>query len=165
MIGNAATVTLELTGRVNNADIHEEENLNESMIIWTKEFETGFATLDQQHRTLFEKINLLETLLHTTNPTREELEFVFKLVDYLEAYADFHFKAEENCMEGHNCPVHGQNQEAHEEFRGFIREYKRLCEVRGFKVELLRDLHAAMCSWIQDHILRIDTRLKPCIKT
>ena len=134
------------------------------MIIWKKEFETGSAKLDQQHQMLIENINLLDEMLHTTNPTVEELSFTINLVDYLEGYANFHFKGEEQCMESYRCPVHALNQQEHERFRGFIRDYKRLCEIEGFKVELLRNLHKVMSTWITEHILKIDTQLKPCIQ-
>jgi hemerythrin-like metal-binding protein len=133
------------------------------MIQWTKEFETGSATLDKQHRLLIDNINLLEELLHTTNPTKQESEFLFQLVDYLEAYANIHFTAEEKCMESYRCSVHAVNQQAHERFREYIHNYKRLCEIEGFKVELLRNLHEIVRAWIQEHILKIDTQLRPCI--
>ena len=134
------------------------------MILWTKEFETGSAKLDQQHQMLIENINLLDEMLHTTNPTVEELSFTINLVDYLEGYANFHFKGEESCMISFRCPVHAENQQGHERFRGFIHDYKRLCEIEGFKVELLRNLHKVMSTWITEHILKIDTQLKPCIQ-
>jgi hemerythrin len=133
------------------------------MIQWTKEFETGSATLDQQHRLLIDNINLLEELLHTTNPTKQESEFLFQLVDYLEAYANIHFTTEEKCMESYRCSVHAVNQQAHERFREYIHNYKRQCEIEGFKVEVLRNLHEIMRAWIQEHILKIDTQLRPCI--
>lgn len=133
------------------------------MILWTKEFETGSAQLDQQHRLLIDHINLLEEQLHAANPTSEELAFAVHLVEYLQAYANIHFKTEEDCMETHRCPAHAENRQAHEEFRGFIRDYKRLCEIQGFELELLRNLHNLMRSWIREHILKIDTQLKACI--
>jgi len=133
------------------------------MIIWTKDFETGSPQLDQQHRLLIDNINLLEEQLHSTNPTTEELAFAIHLVDYLQAYGNIHFKSEEHCMEAHQCPAHAENRQEHENFRGFIRDYKRLCELQGFKLELLRNLHKVMHSWIHDHILKIDTQLRPCI--
>jgi hemerythrin len=134
------------------------------MIIWTKEFETGSAKLDLQHRLLIENINLLDEMLHTTNPTKGELGFMVNLVEYLDGYATFHFKGEEQCMESYRCPAHAQNQQEHERFRGFIRDYKRLCKLQGFKLELLRNLHGVMSTWIKEHILKIDTQLKPCIQ-
>lgn len=133
------------------------------MILWTKQFETGSAKLDQQHRLLIDNINLLKEQLDNTNPTREELEFAVSLVNYLESYADLHFKFEEKCMESYRCPARAKNQQEHERLRGFIHDYKRLCEIEGFKVELLRNLHRVMRSWIEEHILKVDTQLRPCI--
>jgi hemerythrin len=134
------------------------------MIIWTKEFETGSAKLDQQHRLLIDNINLLKDLLDTPTPSRQEAEFAVFLVDYLEAYASIHFQGEELCMQSYRCPVHALNQQEHQRFRGFIHDYKRLCEVEGFRVELLRNLHEVMRTWIREHILKIDTQLKSCIQ-
>ncbi len=134
------------------------------MITWTKEFETGSAILDHQHQVLIDHLNLLEDQLQNSNPTPDEVESAVHLVDYLEAYANTHFSDEEQCMERFRCPAHAQNQQAHEKLRGYIRHYKRLCEIEGFKVELLRNLHEVFRLWIDDHILKIDTQLKPCIK-
>jgi hemerythrin len=131
-----------------------------TMILWTKQFETGLEKIDQQHQMLISKINHLEEQLHNTNPTREECEFVTQLVDFLESYADTHFKLEEACMARQRCPAHAQNKQGHERFRGFFRDYKRRCEVEGYTVELLRNLHDAASSWIKDHILKIDTQLR-----
>ena len=133
------------------------------MLIWKKDFETGSERLDRQHQMLIDNINVLEELLNTTNPTKSDVKFMIHLVDYLEGYADFHFKNEEDCMDSHRCPVHGLNKQEHERFRGFIRDYKRLCEIQGFKVDLLRNLQTVMSRWITEHILKIDTQLKPCV--
>lgn len=134
------------------------------MIIWTNEFETGSAKLDQQHRLLIDNINLLKDLLDTPDLGRQEAEFSVFLVDYLEAYANIHFKGEDGCMVAYRCPVHAINQQEHQRFRGFIRDYKRRCEREGFSVELLRQLHQVMRTWITEHILKVDTQLKPCIQ-
>ena len=134
------------------------------MITWTKNFETGSAKLDQQHRLLIDNINLLKDLLDTPSPRKEEQEFAVFLVDYLNAYANLHFNDEEQCMEAYRCPAHAINMQQHKRFRVFIHDYKRLCEAEGFKVGLLRNLHEAMRDWIIEHILKIDSQLKPCIQ-
>ena len=133
------------------------------MIIWTKQFETGSVKLDLQHRLLIDNINLLGEELQNTDPTGEEAQHAARLLEYLEAYANIHFNFEERCMESYRCPAHAKNQQEHERFRGFIRDYKRLCELEGFRVELLRSLHGAIRTWIQEHILKVDTQLRPCI--
>jgi len=135
------------------------------MIEWSEEFETGSYTLDQQHRVLIENINALGEQLRTTNPTREEVAFVVNLVDYLGDYADVHFQGEEHCMLKNKCPAYAENQKGHERFRVFIHDFQRQCDVKGFKLELLRNLHELMESWIREHILKIDTQLRPILKT
>jgi hemerythrin len=134
------------------------------MIKWTKKFETGSAKLDQQHRLLIDNINLLKDLLDTPSLSKQEEEFSVFLVDYLGAYANLHFTGEERCMEAYRCPVHALNQQEHQRFREYIQDYRRRRESEGFKVELLRNLHRFMRAWIVEHILKIDTQLKPCIK-
>src|ERR1039457_3988587 len=73
------------------------------MLLWTKQFETGVEKIDQQHRTLIANINHLEEQLHITNPTKEDCEFIIRLVDFLETYADKHFAQEEECMSRFRC--------------------------------------------------------------
>lgn len=134
------------------------------MIVWKKEFETGLEKIDLQHRMLITNINHLETMLNTTNPTMEECEFVMHLVDFLEAYADSHFKQEEQCMESYRCPSHAENKQAHEHFRAIFHQFKKKVQGEGYRVELLRNLHKVCRSWIQEHILKIDSQLRPCIQ-
>lgn len=139
-------------------------NLYLSMVLWNKQFETGSSQLDLQHRTLINNINHLEGMLMTTNPTREECEFVIHLVEFLEDYADAHFNLEEECMERYRCPAHKKNKEAHEQFRAFFKHFKERYNAEGFRREILLSLHKAVDLWIEQHILRVDTQLRPCIK-
>ena len=108
-------------------------------------------------------INHLEAHLTSTNPTKAEFEFLVHLVDFLGAYADAHFKLEEQCMECNRCPVHEQNRQAHEAYRIIFRNYKARCESEGFTMELLRALHESASVWVREHILKIDTQLRPFI--
>jgi len=134
------------------------------MVSWTEQFATGSSALDQQHRMLITNINHLETMLTGTNPSREEGEFLIHLVDFLESYAETHFKFEEHCMERYRCPAHAENKRAHEQFREFFLRFKERCKTEGLRPDVLRSLHQTLSSWIQEHILRVDTQLKPCIK-
>jgi len=134
------------------------------MVNWTEKFATGSSVIDQHHRMLINNINHLETMLTDTNPTRAEAEFLIHLVDYLESYADSHFKFEEDCMERYRCPAHAQNKRAHEQFMEFFQEFKQCCRAEGFHPDLLRRLHQKLSSWIQEHILSVDIQLRPCIK-
>jgi hemerythrin len=134
------------------------------MLQWSEQFSTGVGHLDHQHQALIDNINQLETLLVTPNPSREEYQFMLRLLDFLEFYAKNHFAAEEKCMESFRCPIHKENKMAHEKFQGFFTEFQKQCRASGLRKEFIVKLHATVSEWIVDHILQIDLQLKPCIK-
>ena len=137
---------------------------SKKMVLWSQKFTTGSPNLDYQHQTLIDNINQLEQLLQVTNPSRQDCEFIIELVDYLEAYADKHFKFEEGCMETYRCPVHAKNKAAHGQFLAFFQQFKEHNKTVGFRHELLLELHATISQWIEGHILQVDTHLRKCIK-
>jgi hemerythrin len=134
------------------------------MIQWNEQFKTGSDTIDQQHQMLIHNINHLGCLLNETNPTRETCDFLIHLVDFLESYAEKHFRFEEDCMEKHRCPAHATNKQAHLAFKAFLKQFKEDTRRKGFRLEAIRALHKTMSLWIEQHILMVDTQLKPCLK-
>ena len=133
------------------------------MIVWNEKFATGSSTLDQQHRMLINNINHLEWMLADTNLNREECEFLIHLINFLESYAEKHFNCEEQCMESYRCPAQGKNKQAHALFLTFFNRFKERCRTEGFRPDAIRDLHKTLSMWIQEHIVLVDTQLKPCI--
>jgi len=93
-----------------------------------------------------------------------DIEVIIQFLDFLDGYLESHFSYEEQCMENYRCPAHRQNRQAHEQFKQMFRRYKENSVREGFRIELLQDLNKTMHAWIQDHILRVDTTLKPCLK-
>jgi hemerythrin len=134
------------------------------MVIWSEKFECGSPRIDLQHRMLINNINHLEGMLTSTNPTPEELDFLIHLVNFLEAYAETHFTFEEQCMDSYRCPAHQQNKEQHQQYRDFFHNFKQRYTAEGFRPEVLKELHETASAWIENHILRVDRQLKPCLK-
>ena len=113
---------------------------------------------------LIQNINPLECLLTETNPTKETCAFLIDIVDFLEAYTEEHFRFEEGCMERHRCPAHTANKQAHEEFLAFFKQFKEDTRRKGVRPDAVRTLHQTISRWIEEHILLVDTQLKPCLK-
>jgi hemerythrin len=134
------------------------------MVIWTEKLATGVPKLDLQHQMMINNINHLEGMLTSTNPTREECDFLIHLVSFLETYSEMHFKLEEDCMDRYRCPAYKQNKEAHQQYRDFFQSFHRRYTTEGFRPEVLKELHAAASAWIENHILAVDTQLKSCLK-
>ncbi len=135
------------------------------MVLWNEQFTTGSSQLDQQHRALINNVNHLEELLTTTDPTLEECAFVLQLLDFMEHYANTHFKFEEQCMERYRCPAHEKNKQAHEQFRTFAHDFKERYRAQGFRREMILCLHTTISRWIGEHMLQVDVQLKSSIKS
>jgi len=133
------------------------------MLIWTEKFATGSPVIDGQHRQLIHHLNQFEGLLLETNPTAENLAAIIRFLDFVEDYADSHFRYEEQCMESYRCPVHGKNLQAHQHFKDLFTRFKARVRKEGFRIEMLAELNQTLKTWIQDHILRVDLELKPCL--
>jgi hemerythrin len=99
-----------------------------------------------------------------TNPTAEEIAFIIKFLDFLSDYVDSHFSYEEKCMERYRCPAYEKNQEAHQNFKQMFQRFKLNVHKEGFRLDMLKELNQTINVWIQDHILRVDTQLKPCLE-
>ena len=134
------------------------------MIIWNDQFKTGSDTIDQQHQMLIQNLNHLECMLAETSPTKETWAFLINLVDFLEGYTRQHFRYEEGCMEQHRCPAHAANKQAHVEFMAFFKQFREDTRRKGIQPDAVRTLHQTISRWIQEHILAVDTQLKPCLK-
>lgn len=133
------------------------------MLQWTEKFETGHSQIDFQHKMLISYVNQLEGMANTTNPTRQDVEFILNLVDFVETYTMVHFSHEEGCMIRHQCPAQAENKSAHDQFLQFFADFKRRFANEGCRPEVLQQLHESCCAWIQGHILTIDVKLKPCL--
>lgn len=63
----------------------------------------------------------------------------------------------------HRCPMHDKNKLAHSAFIQLFAGFQARYAVEGPQPELLLALHRTVANWIRDHILAIDTRLRPCL--
>ncbi len=133
------------------------------MLLWTEQFATGSPEIDEQHRSLIRHLNQFESLLVHSNPTPAQLAIIMKFLDFLEHYIESHFSYEEKCMASHNCPVHEKNCQAHENFKQIFQRFKLRSQKEGFRTPMLVEMNTTINVWIQDHILRVDTELKPCL--
>jgi len=134
------------------------------MLIWTEQFATGSPTIDDQHRQLIQYVNRLEAMLVENNPSREHYETMLKFLTFLEDYVETHFTFEEQCMESYRCPSHRKNCQAHDQFRKMFARFRERFNHEGMRMELLKELNHTINTWIEGHILAIDTTLKPCMK-
>jgi hemerythrin len=132
------------------------------MLEWKSDYETGVPELDAQHRVLFDNINRIGKLLDKPEIVRSEAAC---MLEALERYAAQHFSGEEACMARFRCPAHARNKKEHEMFLHILKIARGEFESASVPKRVLERLHENMVWWINDHILKVDVKLRDCVGT
>ena len=128
-------------------------------VIWdARTMGTTSEKVDEQHRTLFAKIN---DILEATEKGHGKEE-ISGLLDFLYDYTRTHFAHEEKLMAEVDCPIAQTNKELHvkffNKFDALMERYKN----EGPTNEFLIDLQQDVCVWLAKHIRTIDVQLREC---
>jgi hemerythrin len=127
----------------------EEETV---AISWYPALEIGNKVIDDQHRELFRRVDMLvEAMMRRTGP--EELAQLF---DFLGGYVHEHFSAEESLQRIHAYPERAEHEAEHrrfiEDFKALQEEYKK----EGPTALLLVRVNARVTRWLVEHVSRTD---------
>ena len=120
---------------------------------WNKCFETGLQTVDQQHRGLVDLINRFgELLIQADAPPSGDIDALF---DQLTAYAQYHFRHEEELMQGFGLDPRyiTQHKKSHADF---VRDLTLLHQRATDQQEAAGALLKFLTYWLTYHILGSD---------
>ena len=121
-----------------------------SFIRWRDSFSVGVHSINDQHRKLIEMINALYD--HLYNGISDE--FLKKLMEDLEKYANYHFAYEEKFMKLYNYQKFKEHVNEHLKFVDEIQGYKETISVKNKKA--LIDLATFLKNWLLNHIMGTD---------
>ncbi len=131
-------------------------------IVWNERLmSTGVAEIDAQHRKLIDQLNGLFTALDSGVPDAE----VKKMLTFLGEYTAWHFGDEEKCFAKFACPAAEANKAAHASFLGIFKGIADKVESEGVTSALALQTQQAVSDWVRNHIVRIDTKSRPCAAT
>ncbi len=127
---------------------------------WNENFETGIATIDDQHRQLVMILNGLA--MHLANrASAEELNEAFvELADY----ANYHFRAEEAIWSRHfgDDEAYRKHIATHHSFIDEVLALKENETHKGLD-DVIHDIVAFLSKWLAYHILDTDKRMAKTI--
>lgn len=121
--------------------------------VWSERFVTGVASVDEQHKHLFDLANQVgEMLLQTKAPDAATIEGLFR---ELATYANTHFRDEEQLMQGAklNAAYFEHHVKIHREF---IEQVKAMWAQRDTMSAPAETLHGFLVAWLTYHILGED---------
>lgn len=130
-------------------------------IPWHDGYKVGIATIDNQHRHLFEIADVLYGVI--TSGKEPPKAAVKELLDQLAEYVVMHFSHEEDLMNDTQYPASGGHKKAHVLFTDAV---KKVIEdfSNGKKIDL-EELYAFISDWLVEHIILVDRSLGAYLNT
>ncbi len=126
-------------------------------LTWTEEiYGTGVPELDRQHRRLFAAVNALLDAIERGATTHDLKTLLARLTEHVRC----HFPCEERVMEERNCSACVANTAAHREFEAALSRFREQCDREGASADVVWKSKAWLVTWIERHVMMVDTRLR-----
>jgi hemerythrin len=131
------------------------------LIAWNNNLSTGINRLDEQHRDIFNKINVLFEVIKR-NKSKDE---VLKSLIFLDEYTKQHFMLEEDLQATHEYPSLKQHKLLHEKFIADYEKYRKLYEQNGATDYFLSEFDRWLVEWWISHITKVDMMMCVYLKS
>ncbi len=124
---------------------------------WSDKLSIGIASIDNQHKELFRRINALVIAIKEQR-CKEEID---KTIEFLGDYARVHFSEEEKHMKKTAYPGYEEQLEEHRRFLASLADLKlqaSLPRVPGSSYDLSATTNQVVVDWIVNHIMKLDMK-------
>jgi len=125
------------------------------MLKWNNDLTIGVVSIDNQHKELFNRINLL---LESMKKQRGQDE-ILNMLNFLEDYVVKHFNEEEYIQEKNNYPGYEAQCVQHQEFKEGLLKLRKIIESDGIKASSVIIIQQKICNWWINHISKEDMDL------
>ncbi len=123
-----------------------------AFIPWSKDYEIGHELIDSQHKIFLMLLNKLSQNI-TAGYTQQHM---FRVINELKKYADFHFASEENVMYECGYPGLKEHQHGHAEI---LFELSALEGHVAHGTAKPEDIYEFLKNWLFNHILYEDSKI------
>lgn len=129
--------------------------------VWNDSLATGDPAIDLQHKQFFVVLHDFAEALEQGRGAKE----LRGLLVFLKYYGEWHFGKEENTFACFNCPLAGENKDAHNKFRETIDSLLKLMRDSGTSENLALLSYEKLTDWLVNHIMKIDMTNASYIKS
>lgn len=124
-------------------------------IEWTPNLTVGVSSIDDQHKTLFDKANQL----FEAGKNNRTKEFISEMLDFLDAYTKQHFNSEEVYMRSINYPAYDDQKKLHTEFIAALGKLKKDYQESGGNILVILNANQMVVDWLLKHISIEDKKI------
>lgn len=124
-------------------------------IEWTTNLAVGVESIDQQHKTLFDKANQL----FEAGKNNRTKEFISEMLDFLDDYTKQHFGSEEAYMRSINYPNYNDQKKMHTDFIDALSKLKKDYQESGGNILVILNANQMVVDWLLKHISIEDKKI------
>lgn len=128
---------------------------------WTKDLETGNATIDRQHQELFDAIN---NLLDACSKGKGRAS-IGSTLKFLSDYITRHFGDEEGLQRKFGYPDYPNHKKYHEGFKKSVHQIEEEFEKGGANIALVAKVNSVIAAWLINHIKKEDVKVAAHIRS
>lgn len=129
-------------------------------ILWTEDLATGVNRIDEQHRELFRRINILFDACNQ-GKGKGEIDGVVK---FLEDYVETHFSEEEKYMKQYSFSAYSHHKARHLEFIQKFSGIKKKLHSEGPGLVVVLTIDHLLIDWLKEHIRKLYRELGDFLK-
>jgi hemerythrin len=130
------------------------------LIKWTDTVKTGIDILDEQHKELFNRTNLMDEA-YRSGKGKEE---VIRMMNFLHEYVVQHLHDEEELMRRFNYPYYKQHKAIHDGFIMDFIKFKTQMDELGPSSFFVIEVKEKIADWWFDHVTKLDKALADFLK-
>ena len=127
---------------------------------WTDNLSIGIDLIDEQHKTLIERLNGVTAAVEAHEGERE----VGKTLAFLSEYTDYHFSEEEKHMERTGYPGLDEQKVTHAKFVDTLKDLERDFYEDGSTKQISEAINTLLFTWLTKHILILDKQFGDFLK-
>jgi hemerythrin len=125
------------------------------IIEWREELALGVPEIDDQHRELFRRFNLLLAACSSGKGNSE----VCGLINFLCLYVIQHFNEEEKLQQESGYPGYEEHREMHRSFVDRLGDLREQMAREGASLSLVLTTNNVLIDWLIRHITREDRKI------
>lgn len=130
-----------------------------ALMNWESKFSVGIKEIDDQHKKLFDLINSL----HDAMKAGKGKDALGKVLIELVNYTVYHFGTEEKLFQKYAYPETTAHKKEHADLTKQATELKAKFEKEGGAITI--DVMNFLRDWLNNHILKIDMKYVPFLKS
>jgi hemerythrin len=124
-------------------------------IEWMPSLSVGVNSIDQQHKTLFEKANQL----FEAGKNNKSKEFIAEMLDFLDDYTKQHFHSEEVYMKSIGYPAYEEQKKMHTAFIDSLAKLKKEFQESGGNILVILNANQMVVDWLLKHVSVEDKKI------